>query len=111
MSPDPVLTECLEVLVDGGDLSRSQAERAVGVMMDGAAGEVQMAAFLTALRAKGATAVELAGLAQAVRDRAAHVPVDDVHGLVDTCGTGGGPPTVNISVSYTHLTLPTIYSV
>ena len=97
MTPDPVLTECLEVLVDGGDLSRTQAERAVGVMMDGAAGEVQMAAFLTALRAKGATAVELAGLAQAVRDRAAHVPVDDVHALVDTCGTGGGPPTVNVS--------------
>ncbi|MGB1802701.1 MAG: anthranilate phosphoribosyltransferase [Miltoncostaeaceae bacterium] len=97
MTPDPVLTECLEVLVDGGDLSRTQAERAVGVMMDGAAGEVQMAAFLTALRAKGVTAVELAGLAQAVRDRAAHVPVDDVHGLVDTCGTGGGPPTVNVS--------------
>ncbi|MGB1377495.1 MAG: anthranilate phosphoribosyltransferase, partial [Miltoncostaeaceae bacterium] len=97
MTPDPVLTECLEVLVDGGDLSRTQAERAVGVMMDGAGGEVQMAAFLTALRAKGVTAVELAGLAQAVRDRAAHVPVDDVHGLVDTCGTGGGPPTVNVS--------------
>lgn len=97
MTPDPVLTDCLEALVDGRDLTRDQAERAVGVIMDGQAGEVQIAAVLTALRAKGVTATELSGLAQAVRHRAEHVHVDDVDDLVDTCGTGGGPSTVNIS--------------
>lgn len=97
MTPDPVLTECLEALVDGRDLTRDQAERAVGVIMDGAASEVQIAAVLTALRAKGVTATELSGLAQAVRHRAEHVHVDGVDDLVDTCGTGGGPPTINIS--------------
>ena len=97
MTPDPVLTECLEALVDGRDLTRLQAERAVGVIMDGQAGEVQIAAVLTALRAKGVTATELSGLAQAVRHRAEHVHVDDSDDLVDTCGTGGGPSTVNIS--------------
>jgi len=97
MTPDPVLTECLERLVAGEDLSRDLVERAVGVMMDGEASEIQVAAFLTALRAKGVTATELSGLAQAVRHRAEHVAVDDSHLLVDTCGTGGGPSTVNIS--------------
>jgi len=97
MTPDPLLTECLEALVGGQDLTREQAERAVGVIMDGQAGEVQVAALLTALRAKGVTATELGGLAQAVRQRAEHVPVHDPDDLVDTCGTGGGPPTVNIS--------------
>ncbi len=97
MTPDPVLTECLESLVAHRDLSRDQVGRAVGVMMDGQASDVQIAAFLTALRAKGVTAVELAGLAEAVRARAEHVQVDDAHTLVDTCGTGGGPSTINIS--------------
>ena len=60
MTPDPVLTECLERLVAGEDLSRDLVERAVGVMMDGEASEVQVAAFLTALRAKGVTATPAA---------------------------------------------------
>ena len=97
MTPQPVITGCLEVLVAGGDLSREQVQDALGVIMDGEASEVQIAAFLTALRGKGATATELAGLAQAVRDRAERVRVNDSHALVDTCGTGGGPATINIS--------------
>lgn len=97
MTPDPVLTEVLEDLVAHRDLSRDQMERAVGVIMDGQASEVQVAAVLTALRSKGVTATELSGLAQAVRHRAERVHVDDADDLVDTCGTGGGPSTVNIS--------------
>lgn len=97
MTPDPVLTECLEALVEGHDLTRDQAEGAVGVIMDGQASDVQIAAVLTALRAKGVTATELSGLAQAVRQRAEHVDVAGADDLVDTCGTGGGPSTINIS--------------
>jgi anthranilate phosphoribosyltransferase len=97
MTPQPVITECLEALVAGQDLTRDQVLQAVGVVMDGEASEVQIAAFLTALRGKGVTATELSGLAQAVRDRAERVHVDDSHALVDTCGTGGGPSTINIS--------------
>lgn len=97
MTPQPVITECLEALVAGRDLSRAQVIDAIGVVMDGQASEVQIAALLTALRGKGATATELSGIAQAVRDRAERVHVDDSHALVDTCGTGGGPSTINIS--------------
>ena len=84
MTPQPVITECLEALVAGHDLSLDQVRSAVGVLMDGQASEVQIAAFLTALRGKGVTATELSGLAQAVRDRAERVHVDDSHLLVDT---------------------------
>lgn len=97
MTPQPVITECLEALVVGHDLTRVQVMDAIGVIMDGEASEVQVAALLTALRGKGTTATELAGIAQAVRDRAERVHVDDSHALVDTCGTGGGPSTINIS--------------
>src|SRR5262245_25566079 len=67
--------------------------------MSGAATDVQIAAWLTALRMKGETAEELIGLAQVMREKVARVRTrgDAVAGLtdteremlIDTCGTGG----------------------
>jgi anthranilate phosphoribosyltransferase len=59
---------------------------------------VQTAAFLVGLRAKGETAAELAGLAAAVRARSQPVTLALV-GHLDTCGTGGGRPSFNISTT------------
>ena len=66
--------------------------------MEGRSSEVQTAAFLIALRAKGETVAELVGLARTMRRLAAAVDStrDD---LVDTAGTGGGPSTFNISTA------------
>jgi anthranilate phosphoribosyltransferase len=66
--------------------------------MEGRVGEVQTAAFLISLRAKGETVGELVGLARTMRHLAAPVECerDD---LVDTAGTGGGPSTFNISTA------------
>jgi anthranilate phosphoribosyltransferase len=66
--------------------------------MAGEASETQIAAFLIALRTKGETAQELAGLAQTMRALAVRVTVahDD---LLDTAGTGGGRPTFNVSTT------------
>jgi anthranilate phosphoribosyltransferase len=66
--------------------------------MEGRSSEVQTAAFLIALRAKGETVPELVGLARTMRDLAEHVDSgrDD---LVDTAGTGGGPSTFNVSTA------------
>jgi hypothetical protein len=67
--------------------------------MSGEAGEAQTAGFLIALRAKGETAEELAGLAQTVRARAEQVTPPGGP-FIDTCGTGGGRlTTFNISTT------------
>jgi anthranilate phosphoribosyltransferase len=66
--------------------------------MTGNASEVQIAAFLIALRTKGETVQELAGLAGTMRALATPVSVgrDD---LLDTAGTGGGRRTFNVSTT------------
>ena len=66
--------------------------------MEGRASEVQTAAFLIALRAKGETVAELVGLARTMRRLAAEVETGRGD-LVDTAGTGGGPSTFNISTA------------
>ncbi len=101
--PNAVLTDCLERLLAGDDIGREGAQAAVGVIMDDQAEDPQIAGFLIALRAKGETAEELAGIADAVRARAEVVTVDESLTLVDTCGTGGGPGTVNISTGAAFL--------
>ncbi|MEO8099835.1 MAG: anthranilate phosphoribosyltransferase [Acidobacteriota bacterium] len=80
------------------DLSAEDARLAMNVLLDGAATPVEIAAFLTALRTKGETALELAGFARAMR---AHmISVDAGVDLVDNCGTGGdGSGTFNISTT------------
>jgi anthranilate phosphoribosyltransferase len=66
--------------------------------MAGEASETQIAGFLIALRTKGETVEELAGLAATMRALATPVPCDR-HDLVDTAGTGGGRPTFNVSTT------------
>ena len=66
-------------------------------IMEGRASEVQTAAFLIALRAKGETVAEVAGLARTMRELAVPVRVDG--DLVDTAGTGGGRSTFNVSTT------------
>ncbi|MCJ7728831.1 MAG: hypothetical protein MUO27_02980, partial [Sedimentisphaerales bacterium] len=83
------ITEYIEPLLQGRDLSLEQAMNLLDVIFGGGVSEVQIAAFLTAMQTKGATAAELAGFAKSLRQHAVRVKVD-VENLVDTCGTGGG---------------------
>jgi anthranilate phosphoribosyltransferase len=86
----------LSTLLAGTALSRAEAAWAMGQVMDGEATSAQIAAFAVALRAKGETSDEVAGLAATMLDRARRVDV--VGPVVDTCGTGGDRAhTVNIS--------------
>src|SRR2546430_11415050 len=73
-----------------------EAAAVLRVIMEGNASETQIAAFLIALRTKGETVDELAGLASTMRALATPVECDR-DDLLDTAGTGGGPPTVNLS--------------
>ncbi|HUS72117.1 MAG TPA: anthranilate phosphoribosyltransferase [Sedimentisphaerales bacterium] len=93
------ITEYIKPLLQGESLSFEQATSLLDIIFEGEVPEVQIAAFLTAMRAKGATAPELAGLAKSLRNHAVSVKVD-VDNLVDTCGTGGAAiKTFNISTA------------
>jgi anthranilate phosphoribosyltransferase len=94
-----VIQESLVRLLDGHDLSRAEAREAMSEIMSGAASQAQIAGFLVALRAKGETAEEITGCAEAMREHvlAVRPKRDD---LVDTAGTGGdGKHTLNISTA------------
>jgi anthranilate phosphoribosyltransferase len=95
--PNSVLTEAIERLSNREDLEPSEASRVLTEIVDGNASEAQAAAFLIALRTKGETVGEIAGLAAVLRERA--VKVDAGGDLVDTAGTGGGRPTFNVSTT------------
>jgi anthranilate phosphoribosyltransferase len=82
----------------GSDLTSEEAHRAMGVLLEGRASDIEIAGFLVALKMKGETAVEIAGFARAMRDRM--IVVDAGPDVIDTCGTGGdGSGTFNISTA------------
>ena len=93
------LLRYLTRVMEREDLTASDAEAAMQIILSGEATHSQIAAFLTALKMKGETANELVGFARAMRRMAA--PVDpglEGKTLLDTCGTGGdGRDTFNIS--------------
>jgi anthranilate phosphoribosyltransferase len=93
-----LLTGAIDTLASGDDLSLDAAAAVLAEIMAGNASEVQIAAFLIALRTKGETVDELAGLARTMRALAARVEVPDDE-LLDTAGTGGGRRTFNVSTT------------
>jgi anthranilate phosphoribosyltransferase len=96
--PNDILTRAIDSVCSGTHLTSDHASAVLDEIMEGRASEVQTAAFLVALRAKGETVAELVGLARTMRRLAAGVDVARVD-LVDTAGTGGGPSTFNISTA------------
>ncbi len=88
--------DLLAALLRGEDVPGPAAAWAMGQVMAGEATPVQVAGFLVALRAKGETAAEVAGLVTAML--AAAVPLDIAGPALDVVGTGGDRAhTVNIS--------------
>jgi anthranilate phosphoribosyltransferase len=96
--PNQVLTGAIDALASGRSLSSDQAAEVLAEIMHGDVSEIQIAGFLIALRTKGETVDELAGLARTMRELAAHVPTDR-DDLLDTAGTGGGRSTFNVSTT------------
>jgi len=94
-----VIQRTIARVLDGHDLSRAEARETMHEIMSGEATQAQIAGFLVALRAKGETADEIAGCAEAMRDHV--LPVQPKRAdLVDTAGTGGdGKSTLNISTA------------
>ncbi len=86
-------------LMRGENLARIEAANFLNALLSSAAKDPQVAAALALLAAKGETVEELAGMADAMRDRA--IPVRSRHTrFIDTAGTGSSTAkTFNISTA------------
>ena len=85
-------------VVEGQSLGLEEAAQVMEEIMGGEATPAQFGAFVTALRLKGETPDEIAGMARVMREKALRVSVDGA--LVDTCGTGGdGSGAFNVSTT------------
>jgi anthranilate phosphoribosyltransferase len=96
--PNAILTRAIDALASRRDLSADEAAEVLAEIMGGEVSETQIAGFLIALRTKGETVDELAGLARTMRALATHVPTER-EDLLDTSGTGGGRSTFNVSTT------------
>src|SRR6266516_4823608 len=86
-------------LMRGENLERTEAASFLNALLSPTAKDPQIAAALALLAAKGETVEELAGMADAMRDRA--IPVHSRHTrLIDTAGTGSSrAKTFNVSTA------------
>jgi anthranilate phosphoribosyltransferase len=92
------MTATLEHLLRGGDLSLQESERLFAALTDASTPKALVGAVLVALRAKGETAIEIRGMASAMRARALPCDLGSPEGLVDVVGTGGdGSGSFNLS--------------
>jgi anthranilate phosphoribosyltransferase len=90
----------LSALLRAEELSTADTAWAMGEIMTGAATPAQIAAFAIALRAKGETASEMAGLVEVMLASASRVTLPEAvrSSAADVVGTGGDRAhTVNIS--------------
>lgn len=84
-----MLKPYIQAVVDGQQLDRAEATKAMEIIMNGEASPPQIGSFLTAMRIRGETDEELAGFASVMRAKALRVPLAGDYPVVDTCGTGG----------------------
>src|SRR5918999_790985 len=90
------IEEMIVKVVEGRSLCEAEAAAAMLDIVEGLATPAQIAAFVTALRMKGETAEEIAGLARIMRRYATRVETSP--DAIDIVGTGGdGGNTFNIS--------------
>ena len=93
------MKELLKKVVDGADLTREEASRAMDIMLEGKASPVLVASFLTALRMKGETVDEIVGCTEMMKSKGGSVKLD-TDDYIEFVGTGGdGTNTFNISTT------------
>ena len=100
MSSNLSNTEILNSLLEGKNLDDLNARSLIQRWVKDEISDVQTGAFLSALRAKGCTGVELSSMAEELLN-VCELPLTRPNlYLVDTCGTGGdGANTFNISTA------------
>jgi anthranilate phosphoribosyltransferase len=94
-----MLSSTLKRLLDGERLEREEARGVVQKLLASEVAPAQVAALLTLIQSRRATAEELAGFADGVAAAALPFP-GEIAGAIDTCGTGGdGRGTLNLSTA------------
>ena len=85
-------------LLKGENLSSSEMQSLMTLIMTGELSSAQIASCIVAMQIKGETPDEIAAAASVMREHANKVIVDDYKYLIDTCGTGGDSlQTFNVS--------------
>ena len=100
MNPKLSNVEILNILLEKGNLDDFNARSLMQRWLNDEISDVQTGAFLSALRSKGCTGVELCSMAEELL-KVCKLPVARPNlYMVDTCGTGGdGANTFNISTA------------
>ena len=93
-----VMRVTLKKLTEGGEPSPDEIRACFSDIMDGEISQIQMAAFLTALKIRGERVEDIAAAASVMREKATVIAAPD--GAMDIVGTGGdGIGTYNISTA------------
>lgn len=93
-----MIQEAIKDVVNGKNLNFDAAAAVMDEIMDGAATQAQIGAFLTAMRMKGETIEEITACAAAMRKKG--IKINPVRPVMDIVGTGGdGAGTFNISTT------------
>lgn len=94
-----MINEILSKLSANQDLTPKETYRLIVAINGDELSDLQITAFQTAFLKKGPTLTEITAIAQAMRDLGIKI-LPKVEGeLLDTCGTGGGLSTFNISTA------------
>jgi anthranilate phosphoribosyltransferase len=82
-----MIKEAINLLIDGKSLTMEQASEVMEEITSGNVSPTQFGAFVTALRIKGESADEIAGLASVMRAKSVRVETNE--SVIDIVGTGG----------------------
>jgi len=100
MSSNLSNVEILNIILEGGNLDDLTSSSLMQRWLNDEISDVQTGAFLSALRFKGCTGVELCSMAKELLNVCKLPVARPNHYMVDTCGTGGdGANTFNISTA------------
>jgi anthranilate phosphoribosyltransferase len=94
-----MIRNVLKKLTAREDLTYEEAYSLIVAIKNDELSDVQIAGFQVALLMKGPTLTEITAIAQAMRDNCIKISPDVDDELMDTCGTGGGLSTFNISTA------------
>ncbi|HHW37529.1 MAG TPA: anthranilate phosphoribosyltransferase [Bacillales bacterium] len=94
-----MIKNVLQKLTERKDLTAEEAYSLIVAIKNDELSEVQIAGFQVALLMKGPTLTEISAIARAMRDNCIPIRPNVNDEFMDTCGTGGGLSTFNISTS------------